>query len=119
MKEFGSDFHFLTDYQSQRAHLTDVHRDAVLMADGRQCIVALIRQEGWRRIWMPEYFCYEVIETIKVQTRIEVLFYSDYPLQKDDAAIKRCQGTGQWHYKHHSCDFSFLQLIGYRKGYAT
>ena len=88
MREFGSDFHLLTEYQSQRAHLTDVHRDAVLMADGRQCIVALIRQEGWRRIWMPEYFCYEVIDAIKVQANIEVLFYPDHPLQKDDAAIK-------------------------------
>ena len=88
MKEFGSDFHFLTEYQSQRAHLTDVHRDAVLMADGRQCIVALIRQEGWRRIWMPEYFCYEVIDAIKAQTRIETLFYPDHLLQKDGAVVR-------------------------------
>ena len=77
MIEFGSDFHFIDTYNSGRAHLTDVHRDATLLADGRQCIVVLIRQYGWKRIWMPDYFCYEVIDTIKEQTGIEVMFYED------------------------------------------
>ena len=80
MQEFGSDFHYIESYNSERAHLTDVFRDATLLADGRQCIVVLIRQNGWRRIWMPDYFCYEVIETIKEQTGIEVVFYEDNPL---------------------------------------
>lgn len=80
MIEFGSDFHYIESYNSGRAHLTDVFRNAMLLADGRQCIVILIRQYGWRRIWMPDYFCYEVIETIKEQTGIEVKFYADNPL---------------------------------------
>ena len=82
MKEFGSDFHFIDTYNSGRAHLTDVHRDAMLLADGRQCIVVLIRQYGWKRIWMPDYFCYEVIDTIKEQTGIRVMFYEDNPLHE-------------------------------------
>ena len=82
MKEFGSDFHYIDTYNSGRAHLTDVFRNAMLLADGRQCIVVLIRQYGWRRIWMPDYFCYEVIETIKEQTGIEVVFYADNPLEE-------------------------------------
>ena len=88
MKEFGSDFHYIDSYNSGRAHLTGVYRDAIMMADGRQCIVALVRQEGWRRMWMPEYFCYEVIETIKQQTDIEIRYYADYPLVEDKAVIK-------------------------------
>lgn len=83
MKEFGSDYHYIDTYNSGRAHLTDVFRSAMLLADGRQCIVILIRQYGWRRIWMPDYFCYEVIETIKVQTGIEVMSYADSPLKED------------------------------------
>lgn len=79
MREFGSDFHFIDTYNSGRAHLTDVFRGATLLADGRQCIVVLIRQYGWKRIWMPDYFCYEVIDTIKEQTGIEVEFYEDNP----------------------------------------
>lgn len=82
MKEFGSDFHFIDSYNSGRAHLTDVFRGAWLLADGRQCIVALIRQYGWKRLWMPEYFCYEVIETIIEQTDIEVIKYADSPLSE-------------------------------------
>ena len=82
MKEFGSDFHYIDSYDSGRAHLTDVFRDATLLADGRQCIVVLIRQYGWKRIWMPDYFCYEVIDTIKEQTGIEVMLYEDNPLHE-------------------------------------
>ena len=82
MKEFGSDFHFIDTYDSGRAHLTDVFRGATLLADGRQCIVALIRQYGWKRLWMPDYFCYEVLDTIKEQTGITVMFYEDNPLHE-------------------------------------
>lgn len=82
MKEFGSDFHFIDTYDSGRAHLTDVFRGATLLADGRQCIVALIRQYGWKRLWMPDYFCYEVIDTIKEQTGIEVIYYADSPFDE-------------------------------------
>ena len=80
MKEFGSDFHYIESYNSGRAHLTDVFRDSMLLADGRQCIVALIQQNDWHRLWMPDYFCYEVIETVKEQTGIEVKLYEDNPL---------------------------------------
>ena len=84
MKEFGSDFHYVDSYNSGRAHLTDVFRGAVLMADGRQCLVALLCQYGWKRLWMPEYFCYEVVESVKKLTGIEVVFYQDNPLCEGD-----------------------------------
>ena len=48
------------------------------MLSGRQTIVALIAQHQWKRIWLPVYFCYEVVDTIR-QTGIELLFYPDYP----------------------------------------
>lgn len=79
MKEFGSDFSQVDIYSSKRAHLTDVYRGAVLMADGRQCLIALIRQYGWKRLWMPEYFCYEVIASLRQMTDIEIVFYQDFP----------------------------------------
>lgn len=82
LKELGSDFNYINDYISQRANLTDVFRGATLLADGRQCIVALVRQYGWSRIWVPDYFCYEVVDTIKEMTDIEVLFYEDSPLRE-------------------------------------
>lgn len=89
MIEFGSDFHCIDSYFSGRAHLTDVYRNATMMADGRQCVVALIRQNGWKRLWMPEYFCYEVIETIKQQTEAEIKYYHDLPGCDDASVIKQ------------------------------
>lgn len=89
MIEFGSDFHYIDSYFSGRAHLTDVYRNATMMADGRQCVVALIRQNGWKRLWMPEYFCYEVIETIKQQTEAEIKYYHDLPGCDDASVIKQ------------------------------
>lgn len=79
MREFGSDFHCIDAYQSQRAHLTDVYPGASYYADGRQCLVALVQQNGWGRIWMPEYFCYEVIESLRQMTGIEIAYYQDFP----------------------------------------
>ena len=80
MKEYGSDFHYLHPLHSEHAtHLTDVYHDAVMLADGRQCIVELIRQHGWERLWMPEYFCYEVIESIIRDTGISIVYYYDEP----------------------------------------
>lgn len=94
MIEFGSDFHYIDSYFSGRAHLTDVYRNAMLMADGRQSVVALIRQNGWKRLWMPEYFCYEVIETIKQQTEAEIEYYHDLPGCDDASVIKQLPFEG-------------------------
>ena len=88
MKEFGSDFHLIDSFLSKRAHLTDVYREVVLMADGRQCIVTLIQQYGWKRMWMPEYFCYEVIATIAKQTGIEIVYYLDLPKGNDGMMVE-------------------------------
>lgn len=84
MKEFGSDFHYIDSYNSGRGQLPDFFRGVTLLADGRQCIVALISQKGWKRLWMPDYFCYEVIETIEEQTGIVVVLYEDSPLCEGD-----------------------------------
>lgn len=82
MIEFGSDFHCIDNHSYGSIHLTDLFHDTTLLADGRQCIVVLIRQYGWKRIWLPDYYCYEVIDTIRAQTGIETAFYEDNPLHE-------------------------------------
>ena len=82
MKEFGSDFHYVDFYNSGRNFLTEFLGRATFLAAGRQCIVSLIRQYGWQRLWMPDYYCYEVVGTIKEQTGIEVVMYEDSPLKE-------------------------------------
>lgn len=89
MKEFGSDFHSINSFDSGRAHLTDIYSDALFFADGRMCLISLIEHNGWKRIWMPEYFCYEVIETLKQQSGIEIRFYRDFPGCDDSAELDK------------------------------
>ena len=93
MKEFGSDFHFIEADGFKGPCIQDLFHNPTMLADGRQCLVALIRQYGWKRIWFPDYFCYEVIETIRNQTDIEILFYEDNPLSEcrvEDLPFENC-----------------------------
>lgn len=80
MKEFGSDFHTIGNfYNTGRADITRIFSNATFLADGRQCLILVIRQEGWKRLWVPEYFCYEVLDSIVKYTGIQLFFYKDYP----------------------------------------
>lgn len=88
MKEFGSDFHKCDEsFRDGKNHLR-ILGCARYFACGRHAIDAVILQEGWKRIWMPGYFCYEIIEHIK-GTGIEVALYNDYPLNANDGDIIR------------------------------
>lgn len=79
MKEFGSDFHTIGSYKKGKSNQTVYPNGYLLMADGRQCILELIRRYKWKRIWMPAYFCYNIIEYIQNNSEIEVAYYEDYP----------------------------------------
>lgn len=89
MKEFGSDFHYIESEGGGKT-LFDYFPIANLYATGRQTIQALILQEKWKRIWMPEYFCYEIIDSIK-NNGIEICFYNDNPLSNDDVEISEIE----------------------------
>lgn len=79
MREYGSDFHSLQSFIASEEKEKSFPSDAIFLASGRQCLLALIKTLGFRRIWMPQYFCYEVIETIKKETNVIIAFYVDYP----------------------------------------
>lgn len=79
MREYGSDFHSLQSIVELKGKETSFPSDSFLLASGRQCLLALIKTLGFRRIWMPQYFCYEVIESIKKETNVIIAFYEDYP----------------------------------------
>jgi hypothetical protein len=89
MAEFGSDFHRCdadfrdTLARSEHKSLADFYQQARYYASGRQAIEAIIKQNKWSRIWIPAYFCYEVVEAIKA-TGIKVSFYNDNPLHEGD-----------------------------------
>ena len=88
MKEFGSDFHLCAHDFCGPSEYFDVLGHTRLYACGRHAIDAIVKQEGWKRIWMPAYFCYEVIQHL-IETGIEVSFYNDFPLSEEDDKIIR------------------------------
>ena len=45
-------------------------------------MIDLYRSQGWQRLWVPEYFCYDVIASLK-EAGLELRYYADWP-GKDD-----------------------------------
>lgn len=90
MIEFGSDFHMceekfvIENDFTQRSIISKITH----YANGRLAISALIAEQKWERIWLPSYFCYDVISHIK-STGIQVLFYEDSPLATNDEKVVR------------------------------
>ncbi len=94
MKEYGSDFHFIAPTSGAEKTLYDFHPCANLYADGRQALIHLYHTQGWKRLWIPEYFCYEVVASLK-QAGLDLRFYTDYPGFKDDnLALEAIQKNG-------------------------
>ena len=86
MKEFGSDFHYTDPGNNPSDTITELHPSADFFADGRQALVHLSRFQGWKRLWAPEYFCYDVLESLK-NLGLTLAFYEDYPGCDDNRAI--------------------------------
>lgn len=87
MIEFGSDFHSCNaDFYGLSNYFIKLGCTR-FYACGRHAIDAIVVEAGWKRIWIPAYFCYDVIGHIAA-TGITVKLYDDYPLcEKDDELI--------------------------------
>lgn len=83
MIEFGSDFQYIQPQKGCGSTLYDYFPKANLYVDGRQALIHLYHSQGWKRLWLPEYFCYDVIETLK-QAGLDIRFYTDYPGYGED-----------------------------------
>lgn len=79
MKEFGSDFHYLMNQEGiEGTSLYRYYPDATFYATGRQALIDLYVQMGWKRLWVPRYFCYDVLASMK-SAGLNVALYTDYP----------------------------------------
>lgn len=83
MIEFGSDFHYIKSTVQPKQTFYDVFPSAILCADGRQAMIHLYKSQGWKRLWIPAYFCYDVIQTWKA-AGLDLHFYNDVPTCQDD-----------------------------------
>lgn len=86
MKEFGSDFHFLPIQERLGKTIKIFFPDAVYYACGRQPIIDLYKQNNWKRLWVPEYFCYDVLTSLE-QNGIHWRSYPDYPFANDSETV--------------------------------
>ncbi|MDF2932673.1 MAG: hypothetical protein K0R36_2004 [Chryseobacterium sp.] len=85
-KEFGSDFHYSSDYEF-RSKATDKRHDLnnmdYLYFSGRvalrNILINGINQFNWKKIYVPTYYCHEVYDFIK-DLHIELEFYQCNPL---------------------------------------
>lgn len=94
MIEFGSDFHYIKPSFEERNTLRDFYPSANYYVDGRQALIHLYFSQGWERLWVPMYFCYDVIASLE-QAGIKLVFYSDNPgYDKDDMTLEAAQRNG-------------------------
>lgn len=93
MKEFGSDFYTMPDFcntlaEASKVTLYDVYSCLREYASGRHAIEAILKFKGWKRIWVPAYFCYEVIDYL-TSVGVDIVLYDDSPLNgKDDDIVR-------------------------------
>lgn len=83
MIEFGSDFHYISNFQGTGNTLGDFYPHVNFYADGRQALIHLYHTQGWQRLWVSEYFCYDVIASLK-EAGLNLMFYTNYPGNCDD-----------------------------------
>jgi len=86
MKEFGSDYHYLPVESKPAATIHDFYPDANYYADGRQALAHLYKSAGWKRLWVPTYFCYDVLKSISSQG-VNLAFYHDNALNDTDSEL--------------------------------
>ena len=78
MIEFGSDFHYINPGNPSARTLRDYYPSNNCYADGRQALIHLYQTQGWNRLWIPEYFCYDVISSL-VAEGLNLVYYLDFP----------------------------------------
>lgn len=89
MIEFGSDFNRINKYNTGYNTISEFYPHNIQVANGRQAIQLLIIKFKWKRIWIPQYYCWDIIESIKDKTHIEICIYQDFPLADDKTAIQK------------------------------
>lgn len=87
MKEFGSDFHYIETCRQEGRTVRDCFPSAQFYADGRQALIAIYKHQNWSRLWVPEYFCFDVLGSL-IAGGVVIKYYNDYPGFDDAESIK-------------------------------
>jgi len=87
MKEFGSDFHYLPCQDSPSRTLMDYYPNATYYAVGRHALMDLFAQSAWKRLWVPEYFCHDVLASLQ-RSGVALKLYQDSPLNDERKTLQ-------------------------------
>lgn len=87
MIEFGSDYHRCDSTFHGSTTISALLPSHQYYASGRMALLAIVQREGWKRLWVPAYFCHEIIDCWK--KHIDICLYDDYPLEDHDDALVR------------------------------
>jgi hypothetical protein len=82
LNEFGSDFHF----EPIDTSYSDSNDRKNYYATGRHALQHLISRIGWKRIWLPTYYCEDVIDSLTT-LGISIKYYRDAPGNDDFSSI--------------------------------
>lgn len=86
MIEFGSDFHYINPGKPSAQTLRGCYPSSIFYADGRQALIHLYQTQGWTRLWIPKYFCHDVIGSL-VADGLNLAYYFDYPCFGENESI--------------------------------
>lgn len=113
MIEFGSDFHYVESGGGSKNTIHLYFPSANYYADGRQALIHLYQTQDWDRLWVPEYFCYDVIESLK-SAGIELRYYADYQGNDDSKTLDSIQRRGHFHPRDAVLRMNYFGMRSYR-----
>lgn len=84
--EFGSDFHLPELSGIISTSDNDLKGQFGFSSSGRAALIMLLEMlTDWRRVWIPLYYCEDVLVSLQHKYNDRVVFYEDSPLVKDDS----------------------------------
>jgi hypothetical protein len=92
--EIGSEFHW-PGLPTLNAVAAVPWSSGLLVSSGRDAlrlVLALgVQQRGWRRLWVPEYYCQHVMSAL-IRPGLELRTYPDHPLRRVPDVPDACPG---------------------------
>ena len=114
MIEFGSDFHYIAPGSSTDKTIHDFYPSANYYADGRQALIDLYRALGWERLWVPAYYCYDVLESLKM-AGLNLGLYADYPgFYNDSETLEALNRKRRFHSRDAILRVDYFGMRSYR-----
>lgn len=84
MNVYDSDSHCIKSQGIGEYILGNFFPTANYYADGKQALIHLYKSQGWKRLWVPEYFCNDVIKSL-TKAGLDLRYYADHPGYTDDS----------------------------------